>query len=328
MNSGPPLIFGHLGQDGTLLRRSLASRGIECVGVSRRHIEYFNSDGALFQSREKPSQVSEILKDLDPGEVYYLAASHSSSEGTLNDALGKSSYHTYFSENVDPYLEVLEAASEFAPRTHIFFASSSKVYSPASGDLLDENSPILPETFYGMAKAQALWLSRKYRSSRGLFVAVGTLFNHESSLRPESFLSARIIKAAINLKNGGGDPLVIRSLEDSVDWSLATEFVEGMQLVLRASEPDDFLFCSGRKNTVREFVDAVFSELGVPTGDNVQVLEREDSQMRKGLGLATNQKIFQVTGWRPTESFSDFVGALVQEHLSDSSDPNPFSVMM
>lgn len=318
MNNGPPLIFGHLGQDGTILRRSLAFRGVECVGVSRGHVEYFNSEGQLFRRRRRPALVSEVLRDVAPSEIYYLAASHSSSEGNLNEALDMSSYCSYFSENVNPYLELLESASEIAPKARIFFAASSKVFSPDSGDFLDETSPLSPETFYGMAKAQALWLSRKYRSSRSLFVTVGTLFNHESSLRPESFLSARVIKAALNIKSGGLEPLVIRSLGDSVDWSLAAEFVEGMQLVLRASEPDDFLFCSGRKNTVQEFVEEVFSELEIETKGNVRVLEGKNTPRRKALGLGTNQKVFRATGWRPTESFSDFVRALVQEHLSDS----------
>ena len=153
--SGSVMIFGHNGQDGTLLRESLALDGIRVVGVSRDSVDSFDANGALVSSAARPLSVYTILEEHGPREIYYLAAEHHSSEGP-SVVQSANEWDTYFSANVTPYEAVLEAAANLGLTSRIFYAASSRVFEGSEAQTFDETTPFAPLSSYARAKARGV----------------------------------------------------------------------------------------------------------------------------------------------------------------------------
>lgn len=309
------LIFGHRGQDGTLLRRSLSLQERTVVGVSRNHVEAFDRDGSLLESRPRPSTVRQIIEESQPSELYYLPAAHTSAEGSLSTDLSVRGYRQYHDVAVAQYLEVLDAVTSVSRATRVFYAGSSHIFGFGRKRRLTESSAFRPQSFYAMAKAQGIWLTQKYRREAGLFASSGILFNHESTFRTENFFSARVIQSAIRIARGSDEKLVIGSLQARADWGHASDFVEAFQNIMRAENPDEFVVATGHTHSVQDFVEIAFRHLGLHWRDHV----REDRSRIAALGNveeALPSKIFLTTSWRPQTDFSGFVSRLVDDHLS------------
>jgi GDPmannose 4,6-dehydratase len=179
---------------------------------------------------------------------------------------------------------------------------------------MSESSARNPQSFYAMTKAQAMWVGEKFRNDLGLHVSSGILFNHESHLRRPSFLSAKIIQGAIDVKMGRVAKIFVRDLDSSTDWGHARDFVEAFQQLLKADSPGDYVIATGENHTVREFISVAFAALGLDWTKHVQ----EDSSLvgRARISLQANpSKIFAATTWRPENSFDGFVRSLVADHL-------------
>ena len=309
------LIFGHRGQDGTLLRRSLLLQEKTVIGLSRSRVETFDRGGQLLDSRPRSSTVRQIIEEIQPSEVYYLAAAHTSAEGRLSTDLSLSAYQEYHDVAVSQYLEVLDSVSSVSRATRVFYAGSSHVFGFGPKRRLTESSAFRPQSLYAMSKAQGIWLTQKYRREAGLFVSSGILFNHESTLRAENFFSARLIQSAIRIANGSDEELLIGSLEARADWGHAADFVDAFQDIIRADNPDDFVVATGHTHSVKDFVEIVFRRVGLDWRNHVRE-DRSRISLRGNVEEAVPSKIMSTTSWRPQTDFFGFVSRLVDDHLS------------
>ena len=310
------LIFGHRGQDGTLLRKSLASQGKRVVGIGRQSVDFYDSAGLLFESHLRPERIGPLVKNLAPEEIYYLSAVHTSSEGNLSTTSSLSSFEDYQRVGVGEYVELLDAVHSHSKGSRVFYAGSSHVYGPGSKRHLTEKSAFRPQSFYGMAKAQGIWLSQKYRVQSGLNVSSGILFNHESHLRGNSFFTTRLIRGAIEVARDEVSSVALGNLDSRADWGHAEDFVEAFQEIVRLQKPDDFVVATGETRSVRDFVQVVFEYFGLGWEEHLQV-DRSLVGDSRNIEEAKPAKILGSTAWRPRQDFEHFVHRLIEDHLAD-----------
>lgn len=315
------LIFGHEGQDGTLLRQSLAIQGKEVIGVGPNAVIFFDSHGQPAEKLARPNSLNHLVREHVPSEVYYLAAKHTSAEGDLATVSSVESYLEYFETNALSYLRVLETLSSFSPESRIFYAGSSHIFGPGEVRSLTEETAFNPQSFYGMSKAQGIWFSQKFRIEHDLHVSTGILFNHESHLRGPNFFSSRLIHEAIKVKRGLATRVEVGDLTARADWGHARDFVEAFQKILKLPAAGDFVIATGETRSVKDFVEVVFSFLELDWKKHV-VVGGLTSIQRNTIERANPGKIFQETSWRPTNNFEDFVRALVGEHLNHCQIPD------
>ena len=315
-SSATVMVFGHNGQDGTLLRESLAVDAVRVVGVSRHWVDTFDNRGDLVLSAARPLSVRAILEEHRPREIYYLAAEHHSSEGPLSEQ-SVSEWDTYFSANVTPYESLLDAVANLGLGSRVFYAASSRVFEGSDAQTLDETTPFAPLTPYARAKARGVELGRHYRR-RGVWVSSGILFNHESHLRPRSFFSSKVILGAIEIARGSRDQLEVADLSACVDWGYARDFVKAFRLILAEDEPADFIIATGECHTSHNFIDLAFNSLGLDWSS--YVVERPVSPIyQRQAALAQTVLLTSRTGWSHSLTFEELVSVLVNDHLHSNS---------
>jgi GDPmannose 4,6-dehydratase len=313
------LVVGHEGQDGVYLRQSLAQQNdLEVIGVGRQTIEFFDSIGNLVASQPRSGDLTELIQECLPAEIYYLAAKHTSSEGNLAGTLSIGSFQEYFNQNALGYMKILDDVRLYSRHTRVFYAGSSHVFGPGPVRSLTEKTPWRPQSFYAMAKAQAMWFSQKLRREEGLHISSGILFNHESPLRGPGFFTSRLIDGAIQVQKGVVSQVVVGDLTARADWGHARDFVEAFQAMVRRDEPCDFVVATGETHSVREFVEIVFSALDLDWTEFVTT-DSASFVRRKNIERANPTRIFEETKWRPSQPFEKFVRGLVSEHLSNSN---------
>lgn len=313
---GPVIIFGHNGQDGTLLRESLALDGIRVVGVSRDSVDSFDGNGDLVSSVARPLSVRTVLEEYRPREIYYLAAEHHSSEGP-SVAQSAKEWATLFSANVTPYESVLEAVANLGLTSHIFYAASSRVFEGSEARAFDETTPFAPLSPYARAKARGVELGQIYRD-RGVWVSSGLLFNHESHLRPRTFFSSKVILGAIEIAQGLRSELKVADLSAHADWGYARDFVKAFRLILAADEPDDFIVSTGESNSSERFIQLVFERLSLDWRDYV-VEHRVGPKLSRPVALAHPDRLVSRTGWSHPLSFEGLVNRLISDHLNSGN---------
>lgn len=310
-SSATVMVFGHNGQDGTLLRESLASDRICVVGVSRDSVETFDSAGIRISSVPRPLSVRTILEEHRPQEIYYLAAEHFSSEGPVLPKSGKN-WERYLSENTAPYESLLEGVLAMRLEARVFYAASSKVFGGNDSPELDERSFYAPRDNYAEAKVRGIELGAHYRGL-GVWVASGILFNHESHLRPRSFFSSKVILSALEISSGEAEFLEVGSLKVLTDWGYARDFVKAFRLILSVQSPQDFLVATGENNSAGDFVRLTFENLGLDWTEyvvhNPRILSSKTS-----LGLAQITQLQEHTGWAPSLSFVELITTLTTDH--------------
>ncbi len=297
------LILGHRGQDGTLLAEHLMRAGHEVVGVSR--------DGPIDICDARA--VADFVGAERPDHVYHLAAFHHAAEEAPggSGALFVRSYETH----VLSLVHFLEAIRAVSPSTRLFYAASSLIFGRPEAPVQDERSPIAPDSVYGITKAAGLLTCRHYRHEHGLFAAAGILYNHESWLRAPSFVSRKIVVAAVAIAAGRRrEKLVVGELAAATDWGFAPDFVDAFQRILDAPRPDDFIVATGSAHTVRDFVAAAFAAVGLDWRNHVE--ERPGLLVRKPAArVGDARRLGEVTGWRPRVSFEEMVRLLVEREL-------------
>ena len=266
------LIFGITGQDGSLLARFLLKKNYLVHGVKRRSSSFNTSRiDDLYDAYYKKNKnfklhygdvtdslnVISLIKKVKPHEIYNLAAqshvkvSFETPEYTANaDALG--------------CLRILEAIRilNYQKTTKLYQASTSEMFGDAKAPQ-DENTPFKPNSPYAVAKLYAYWIIKSYRTAYGIFSCNGVLFNHESYARGETFVTKKIIQAAIKIKNKKQDILYLGNLNSIRDWGDARDYVESMWKILQQKKPDDYLISTGKGYTVKNFVNKVFKKLGI-----------------------------------------------------------------
>jgi GDPmannose 4,6-dehydratase len=328
-------ITGIAGQDGTYLTRWLLSQGYEVHGLlqfpfdrEEPSLRRRYSPEAMEATRwhngslEDPFSLVRFLKAARPDEIYHLAGITDSrqsfqvpEESVLAITLGT--------------LRLLEAARELCGEARIFLASSCEVFGEPTNSPQDENTPRQPITPYGIAKVAADHFARLHRDKYGQFVAVGILYNHESSLRPPNYLSSRVAKAAAAIKKGQARELTLGDLSPERDWGDARDFVRGFWLTLQATKPGDYVFATGQRHRVADLVDCAFAAAGLDFRQYVKSTERNQKTQQVLAGLCGDpSKAERELGWQRAWSFREMVQDLVNAELEnrpdiERADPTP-----
>lgn len=267
------LVSGITGQDGAYLAELLLSKGYEVHGIKRRsssfntrrvdHIYHDRHCGngrfhMHFGDLTDTANINRIVGETQPDEIYNLAAqSH----------VGVSFELPEYTGNTDGIgtLRFLEAirCHGLTNKTRFYQASTSELYGKVQEVPQTEKTPFYPRSPYAAAKLYAYWISVNYRESYGIFASNGILFNHESPLRGETFVTRKITRAVANISVGQQDCLYLGNMDSKRDWGHAREYVEGMWRVLQHSEADDFVLATNRTTTVRDFVKMAFAHVGI-----------------------------------------------------------------
>ena len=267
------LILGISGQDGAYLGQFLLHKGYKVYGTSRDvqmtsfcnlsrlgvldKIDFFSMAINDFRS------VLQTIMKVEPDEIYNLA--------------GQSSVGLSFEQPVETFesisvgnLNLLESIRFFSNSVKLYNACSSECFGNTDGEAANEMTPFRPRSPYAVAKAAAFWELANYREAYGLFACSGILFNHESPLRPERFVTQKIVAMACRIANGSKEKLILGNIDIQRDWGWAPEYVQAMWLMLQQDEPDDYVIATGETKSLENFVSAVFSRLGMNWRDHVE----------------------------------------------------------
>lgn len=304
------LICGISGQDGTYLAQLLLNKGYEVWGSSRDAQLSSFANLRMFGIHAQVHLVSmslndfrstlQVLKQVQPDEIYNLA--------------GQSSVGLSFEQPVETLesisvgaLNLLEAIRFLDLPVRLYNAGSGECFGNTNGEAADENTPFRPRSPYAVAKAAAFWEVASYREAYGLYACSGILFNHESPLRPERFVTRKIIAAACRIASGSGETLTLGNMEVERDWGYAPEYVDAMWRMLQQDQPDDFVIATGETHSLKEFVAAAFEVVGLVAKDHVvsdQTLFRPADIMTI---KANPGKAKAVLGWQAQKKMQDVV---------------------
>lgn len=310
-------IVGAGGQDGKLLEVHLHSKGYRLACIDSGAIHTQNLDWHLPIDITHKDDVFKIVSELQPDEIYHLAAIHHSSEQSAQSDLAL--YRNSYEVNFFSLLNFLEAIRLFSRHTRIFYAASSHIFgaSPGVGPAVvqNENTPFNPESVYAMTKTDGLLACRQYRMVHQIFTAVGILFNHESTYRSEAFLTKKVVRAVIDIKHGGRNKLVLGDLTAEVDWGYAPDYVEAMHAILLADVADEFIIATGIGHSVLEFVEAAFLEAGISSWQQHVLENSQNLKRHRRSCIGDASKLTQVTKWKPKTSFHEMVRMLIRDEL-------------
>ncbi|MDA9030975.1 GDP-mannose 4,6-dehydratase [Candidatus Pseudothioglobus singularis] len=295
------IIVGGYGHDGQLLEIHLKKLNYHVILIGKNDFDILNRN-----------MVAQYVASVIPDEIYYLAAYHHSSEGTLetDDILFKNS----FDINVVSPSYFLDAITQYAPSARFFYASSSHIYSDYLGTLQTEDTPPNPKSIYAITKYSGMLTCKYYRNHRNIFVACGILYNHESSLRPQSFLSRKVAKSVAEIYKNKEGSLIVGSLDIEVDWGYAPDYVDAMHRMLQLKNPGDYIISSGKAHTVKQLVEIAFSYVGLNYKDYVSVqpaLINQSSETRIG----DASRLMKDTNWKPTIGFKEIIEKMVDAEL-------------
>jgi GDPmannose 4,6-dehydratase len=306
------IIVGATGQDGTLLYQLLEERKYQLFGIGRNRIitntdSWMDTDSVNIGDYQ---QVNAIVQNIQPDEIYHLAAIHHSSQDPVPDPV--SLFHQSYNVNVLSLFNFLEAIRILSLKTRLFYAASSHLFGKPVTVPQDETTLINPLTIYGITKASGLYLCRAYRSTHKVFASVGILYNHESWLRGEEFVSRKIVRGVIRCKADPSQRLILGDLGGEVDWGFAPDYVDAIQRILSLEDPDDFIIATGEKHTVEEFARIAFEAVGLDWREFVE--EQREIITRPSVPLIGNSgKLIRKTGWRRSLDFSGLVQTLVKK---------------
>jgi GDPmannose 4,6-dehydratase len=248
--------------------------------------------------------VLQVLANVQPDEIYNLA--------------GQSSVGLSFDQPVETLesisvgtLNLLEAIRFIKRPIRLYNAGSSECFGNTCGQPADENTPFRPRSPYAVAKATAFWEIANYREAYNLYASTGILFNHESSLRPERFVTQKIVKSACRIANGSIEKLRLGNIEIARDWGWAPEYVEAMWLILQQEKADDFVIATGETNRLEDFVAEVFNCVGLDWREHV---ESDASLLRPSeimVSMANPEKSSRKLGWQATYGMKDVARMMV-----------------
>lgn len=309
------LIIGVSGQDGSLLARFLLGKGYKVSGTSRdAQISSFHNLVRLKIRKEVEVEslslndfrsVLSVLKKARPDEIYNLA--------------GQSSVGLSFDQPVETFesngigaLNLLESIRFLDLPIKLYSASSSECFGDTQGNAANEGTPFHPRSPYAVAKAAAFWQVANYREAYGIFACSGLLFNHESPLRPNRFVTQKIVKSACLISTGRTEKLRLGNLNVSRDWGWAPEYVIAMWLMLQQERPDDFVIATGQTNLLETFLQTVFSYLNLEWRDHVlfhpNLLRPSEILVSK----ADPNKARNLLGWNPRHRMADVARMMIQ----------------
>ncbi len=339
------LITGITGQDGAYLAEFLLEKGYTVHGIKRR-ASLFNTDRIdhLYKDPHErgvklrlhygdltdATNLIRIIQETKPDEIYNLAAqshvmvSFETPEYTANsDALGT--------------LRLLEAIRilGLSHKTRFYQASTSELFGKVQEVPQTEKTPFYPRSPYGVAKLYSYWITINYREAYDFFACNGILFNHESPIRGETFVTRKITRAVARIKLGLQSKLFLGNLNARRDWGHAKDFVEAQWLMLQQDRPDDYVIATGEQHSVREFVQGAFQEVGIDIGWNGEGTDEKGFDKNTGKSIVeVDKRYFRPTevetllgdpskakdklGWSPKVSFRELVSEMVREDLKEA----------
>jgi GDPmannose 4,6-dehydratase len=309
------LICGISGQDGAYLADLLLKNGYSVCGTSR------DAQMSSFQNlsrlgiREQVKLESMILTDfrsvlqvltkVKPDEIYNLAA--------------QSSVGLSFNQPVETLesiatgtLNLLEAIRFTGADIKLYNAGSSECFGNTGEMAADENTPFRPRSPYAVAKSAAFWEVANYREAYGLFACSGILFNHESPLRPERFVTQKIITTACKIAQGSAEKLYLGEISVRRDWGWAPEYVEAMYKMLQHDEPDDYVIATGQTSSLQDFVSEAFTCVGLNWEDYVETDQSLYRPTDIAVGRANPSKAKEKLGWEAQYKLPDVVRMMVE----------------
>jgi len=304
------LICGVSGQDGAYLARLLINKNYVVYGTSRdiQSTSFIKLEKLGIRDKvtlfsmapEDFRSVLIVLQSESFDEIYFLA--------------GQSSVALSFNQPADTMksislgtLNLLEAARMLNYQTRIYFAGSSEIFGDTNGKPANEKTPFRPKSPYAIAKASSFFLVDNYRESYGLFVCTGILFNHESCIRPEHFVTQKIVSAARRIASGSNEILELGCLDISRDWGWAPDYVVAMWQMLQLDAPEDFVISSGKSNSLKEFVRLAFNHYNLDWEKHVRHNPSllRPSDIFHSIGDSTNAQ--EKLGWRSNKTLQDIV---------------------
>jgi GDPmannose 4,6-dehydratase len=309
------LILGVSGQDGAYLSQLLLDKGYEVHGTSRdAELQPFTRLARLgIRDRVKTHSTSlrdfremlQLLSGVEPDEVYNLA-------GQTSVALSFSQPIEAIESIAQTTLILLEVVRFLKAPVRIYNASSSESFGETgSGRASNEDTPFMPRSPYATAKATAHWTTANYRNAYGIFASSGILFNHESPLRSERFVTKKIVAAAVAIAAGRMNRITLGNLSVSRDWGYAPEYVEAMWRMLQHDTPGDYVIATGESHSVEEFVEAAFRACGLDWREHVDsdagLLRPNDLAYSRGDASKAKREL----GWEAKTRFHELVKLLV-----------------
>ena len=319
------LITGITGQDGAYLAELLLEKGYEVHGIKRR-TSLFNTDRIdhLFEDPHHStnhfhlhhgdltdsSSLLRIIQEVQPDEIYNLAAqshvgvSFEEPEYTANsDALGT--------------LRLLEAIRilKLTQKTKFYQASTSELYGLVQETPQKETTPFYPRSPYGVAKLYAYWITVNYREAYGMYACNGILFNHESPLRGETFVTRKITRALARIKLGMQNTLYLGNLDAMRDWGHAKDYVEMQWLMLQQENPEDFVIATGEAHTIREFIEEAFESVDLDWKKYIEFDKRYLRPSEVDVLIGDAKKAKEQLLWEPKIKFKDLVKLMAEHDL-------------
>lgn len=309
------LICGVSGQDGSYLARLLLEKGYEVFGTSRdaqmssfRNLRRLGIDGKVRLESMAVTDFRSVLQALRktmPDEIYNLA--------------GQSSVGLSFQQPVETLesisigtLNILEAIRIVELPVRFYNASSGECFGDTGGHAATEETPFRPRSPYAVAKAAAFWEAANYREAYGIYACSGILYNHESPLRPERFVTRKVVAAACRIANGSTEKLRLGNVNIERDWGWAPEYVDAMWRMLQQPTPRDYVIATGESNRLSDFVDHAFREVGLDWKDHVEL---DPSILRPtdlARGLGDPSRAAAELGWKAQYYMKDVVRMMVE----------------
>ena len=314
-------ITGITGQDGSYLAEFLLGKGYKVYGFVRRV--------ALEDKRNRLSRILHILDKIEvipgslesfpsiykavsmvkPDEIYHLAA----------QSFVSYSFEDEFStlqSNISGTHYLLSAAKDNVPDARIYFAASSEMFGEAKEVPQNEDTPFNPRSAYGISKVAGFHLTKNYREAYNIFACNGILYNHESSRRGFEFVTRKITSHVAMIKLGLADRLELGNLDAKRDWGHSRDYIRAMWLMLQQDKPDDYIICSGKSHTVREFCQKAFSFAGLEYEEFVHVNPKFYRPAEVNLLLGDYSKAQRKLGWKPSVGFEELVENMVKSDLA------------
>jgi GDPmannose 4,6-dehydratase len=323
------LICGISGQDGTYLAELLLRKGYTVIGTSRdAQTSSFSSLSRLgiagqiqleSMATHDFRSVLHLLRKAEPDEIYNLS--------------GQSSVGLSFDQPVETLdsiiagtLNILESIKFLGKPTRFYNAGSGECYGDTEPGGAVEDAPFRPRSPYAVAKSTAYWLVANYREAYGLHATTGILFNHESPIRPQRFVTRKVIATACRIKQGSGEKLTLGNLHIRRDWGWAPEYVDAMWKMLQFEQAQDFIISTGVSHSLEEFVKGAFAELDLDWRDHTLVSEAllRPSDISDGKGNAT--KAERLLGWKAQAHMKEVISMMVRAELTSTRTTRPLAI--
>lgn len=330
------IITGIGGQDGAYLANHLLEKGYEIIGIARRSsvnnllrldvLGIRDKIEITYADLEESLTIQKIIKQHKPSEFYNLAA-----QSFVEDSFRNPVYTS--SVNAMAVLNILESLLEYSPDTRFYQASTSEMYGKIKENPQSEETPFHPRSPYGVAKLYAHFATLNYRESYNMHASSGILFNHESPLRGENFVTKKIIKGLINYQKQG-KAIQLGNLDAKRDWGFAGDYVTAMHLMLQQKTPDDYVIATGVTHSIRYFAEIASSILGINlewSGENMDEVAIDKATSKPFITInpkyfrpaevdilrGNPQKAIDKLGWNPETTLEQLIEMMIEFQQRD-----------